>query len=158
MTLDVALCCIAQVLTLVAMQHDTRIDSDSILAFPALRPCVWLQKKIGLELIIFACPKLDATQRDVLRHVVDPFRNQTSFSSLSACMHERVKFQPNCAYHNTMDTRQFPSLRQFRMLFSREGRGGCCLSQGILELCFQMTKQLTSQQGHTSLVCCSSCK
>ena len=54
MTLDVALHCIACALTLVAMQHDARIDLDSILVFPALRPCVWSQKN-GLELIIFVC-------------------------------------------------------------------------------------------------------
>ena len=44
MTLDVALHCVARALILVTMQHDARIDSDSILAFPVLRPCVWSQK------------------------------------------------------------------------------------------------------------------
>ena len=61
MTLDLALRCVARTLTLVVMQCDARIDSDSILACPALRPCVWLQK-FGLELVIFVCHKLDATQ------------------------------------------------------------------------------------------------
>ena len=57
MMLDLTLRCITCALTLVATQRDTRIDSDSILAFPALRPCVWSQN-FGLELIIFACHKL----------------------------------------------------------------------------------------------------
>ena len=45
MTLDVTLCCVAHALTLVATQHDARIDSDFILVFPALCLCVWSQKK-----------------------------------------------------------------------------------------------------------------
>ena len=47
MTLDVALCCVARALTLVATQRDARIDSDSILAFPVLPPCIWSQKKLA---------------------------------------------------------------------------------------------------------------
>ena len=62
MMLDVALCCVVHALTLVATQRDARIDSDSILAFPVLRPCIWFQK-IGLGLIIFTRPKLDVAQR-----------------------------------------------------------------------------------------------
>ena len=66
MTLDISLCCVARVLTLVAMQHDARIDSDSILGFPVLRPCRWLQKKKKkLVWSCFARPKLDAMQRDI---------------------------------------------------------------------------------------------
>ena len=64
MTLDLVLRCVAHTLTLVAMQGDVRIYSDSILACPLLRPCVWSQQ-FGLELIIFACHKLDAMQRKV---------------------------------------------------------------------------------------------
>ena len=71
MMLDVALHCVARILTLVAMQCNTRIDLDSILVFPALCPCISSPKN-GLELIIFACPKPDATQRDVLHLVVNP--------------------------------------------------------------------------------------
>ena len=38
MMLDVTLHCVAHAFILVTTQHDTRIDLDSILAFPALRP------------------------------------------------------------------------------------------------------------------------
>ena len=65
MMLDVVLRCDARVLTLVTTLSDARIDSDSILAFPVLHPCAWSQKKTGLELIIFVCPKVDAMQRGV---------------------------------------------------------------------------------------------
>ena len=61
MMLDLVLRCVARMLTLAAMQRDARIDSDSILAFPALCTCIRLQK-FGLELIIFVCHKLDTTQ------------------------------------------------------------------------------------------------
>ena len=49
MTLDIALHCIVCTLTPVAMQRDARIDLDSILAFLALCPCAWLQKKNWLQ-------------------------------------------------------------------------------------------------------------
>ena len=49
MTLDVVLCCIACVMTLVAMQHNTRIDSGCTLAFPVLRPCIWSQKRLRTD-------------------------------------------------------------------------------------------------------------
>ena len=48
MTLDLTLRCIARALTLVATQRDTRINSNSILVFPALRSLclvtkIWLR-------------------------------------------------------------------------------------------------------------------
>ena len=45
MMLDVMLCCVACMLTLVTTKRDTRIHSDSILTLCALHPYVWLQKK-----------------------------------------------------------------------------------------------------------------
>ena len=83
MTLDVVLHCVACTLTLVAMQRDARIESDSILVvFPALCPCVW-SCKIGLELIIFAHPKFYRVQRDVLCHVVNLPLGHNCYSSLN---------------------------------------------------------------------------
>ena len=61
LTVDVVLRCITRTF---ATQRNTRIDLESILAFPALSPCIWSQK-IGLELITLVCPKLDATQHNV---------------------------------------------------------------------------------------------
>ena len=75
MTLDLVLCC---VLTLVAMQHEARMDSQSMLAFPALCPGIRSQK-FGLELVIFACPKLDAMQRNT--------RSWTSVNIVSQSLH-----------------------------------------------------------------------
>ena len=47
MILDFVLHCVARTLTLVATQCDARIDSDSILVFPALCSYVLSQKKIA---------------------------------------------------------------------------------------------------------------
>ena len=59
--LDLALCCVAHALTLVAMQCDARIDSESILMFPALHPCLGPVAKIWLS--IFVCPQGNARSR-----------------------------------------------------------------------------------------------
>ena len=79
MTLDVVLHCVARALTLVAMQHDTRIESDSILVFPALHPCIW-SHKFHLE---FAHPKVYTVQCDVLCHVVNLPLGHNCYSSLN---------------------------------------------------------------------------
>ena len=63
MTLDVALHCVGHALTLVTTQCDARIDSDSILTFPALHPCIRSQKEIFLRV-------LNLTQRNTTSSVM----------------------------------------------------------------------------------------
>ena len=46
------------------MQCEVKIDSESILVFPGLHPCVRMQE-FGLELVIFMCPKLDTNATQV---------------------------------------------------------------------------------------------
>ena len=74
MMLDLTLRCVTRVLILVA--HNTRIGSDSIHAFPVFCPCIWSQK-FGLELVVFACPKLDTIQRKVQYQYCEPALNHS---------------------------------------------------------------------------------
>ena len=62
-----ALHCVAFALMLVAMQHDTRIDSDSILAFLCVVSWCLIAKKL-LKILI---RNFKLTQRKALCHIVN---------------------------------------------------------------------------------------